>query len=235
MPPRDPSNERPLLLVIAAPLEAQAVLSRIDDATGRGDGNVQVPPLWQPVPATPRLHVVLSGLGKANAAAATATFLNPELHRAALSVGVAGALPGSGLEPGAVVLASRCVFADEGVETPDGFETAEHMGFPPAIDAQGIDCASGLVARLAPIADATGAIATVSTCSGTDARARAIAERTGALAEAMEGAAVVTAAARLGVPAGELRIISNTTGDRTTQRWDLAVALERLADLATRL
>jgi futalosine hydrolase len=44
----------------------------------------------------------------------------------------------------------------------------------------------------------------------------------------MEGAAVVHAARRLGVSAIELRVISNTTGDRDNQEWDLAGAMAAL-------
>jgi nucleoside phosphorylase len=44
----------------------------------------------------------------------------------------------------------------------------------------------------------------------------------------MEGAAVVHAARRQRVPAIELRVISNTTGDREGQRWDLSAALTAL-------
>jgi futalosine hydrolase len=73
-----------------------------------------------------------------------------------------------------------------------------------------------------------GPIATVATCSGTDAAAAELARRTGAVAEAMEGAATVHAALRLGVPAIELRAISNSTGERTRQRWDLARGLAAL-------
>jgi futalosine hydrolase len=44
----------------------------------------------------------------------------------------------------------------------------------------------------------------------------------------MEGAAVVHAARRLKVPAIELRAISNTTGDRANQQWDLQAGLAAL-------
>ena len=77
-----------------------------------------------------------------------------------------------------------------------------------------------------------GPIATVATCSGTDAAAAEVARRTGAVAEAMEGAAVVHAARRLRTRAIELRVISNTTGDRPAQRWDLTGALSALGDAA---
>jgi futalosine hydrolase len=46
----------------------------------------------------------------------------------------------------------------------------------------------------------------------------------------MEGAAVVHAARRLKVPAIEIRTISNTTGDRTTQQWDISGALAALGE-----
>jgi nucleoside phosphorylase len=77
-----------------------------------------------------------------------------------------------------------------------------------------------------------GRIATVSTCAGTDARAATVARRTGAVAEAMEGAAVAQVASRLGVTFAEVRVISNTTGDRANQRWDMRGALGGLSRVA---
>jgi futalosine hydrolase len=81
---------------------------------------------------------------------------------------------------------------------------------------------------------AMGPIATVATCSGTDAAALEVVRRTGAVAEAMEGAAVVHAARRLNVPAIELRTISNTTGERGRQMWDLARGLAALRESVPR-
>jgi len=48
------------------------------------------------------------------------------------------------------------------------------------------------------------------------------------MAEAMEGAAVVHAARRAGVPAIEIRSISNATGDRAKQQWNIAAAFAAL-------
>jgi futalosine hydrolase len=78
------------------------------------------------------------------------------------------------------------------------------------------------------------AIATVSTCSGTNALAREIVTRTGAEVEAMEGAAVGLVASRLGVGFAEVRVISNTTGDRGSQQWDLPGALAALREWVVR-
>jgi nucleoside phosphorylase len=44
----------------------------------------------------------------------------------------------------------------------------------------------------------------------------------------MEGAAVVHAARRQKVAAIEIRAISNTTGDRASQQWDLQAGFEAL-------
>jgi len=44
----------------------------------------------------------------------------------------------------------------------------------------------------------------------------------------MEGAAVVHAANRLGAPAIEIRTISNTTGHRESQQWDMNLAFTNL-------
>lgn len=90
-----------------------------------------------------------------------------------------------------------------------------------------------MVGALAPTGWAQAPIATVSSCSGTSTRASLIAASTGAWAEAMEGAAVALVAARLGVHYAEVRVISNTTGDREGQRWDLATALARLTEICS--
>lgn len=179
--------------------------------------------------------VVISGIGKANAAAAVARVLDPESHGLVLSVGIAGALPRRGdpmLPLGLVVGATECLSADEGIETPSGYQSVAQMGFPLgafAGDGPKVDPEVGRA--LLQVCEFQGPIATVSTCSGTDARAMDVSRRTGAIAEAMEGAAVAQVAVRLGVRFGEIRVISNTTGDRERQRWDLAGALRRLGEV----
>ena len=59
--------------------------------------------------------------------------------------------------------------------------------------------------------------------------ARSVEARTGGAVENMEGAAVAHVAAIHGVPAGELRGISNMVTDRDTKSWrvkDAAVAAQ---------
>ncbi len=176
-------------------------------------------------------RTIVSGIGRTNAAAATTLGLVAHgPFDAVLSVGLAGTLPGSHLDIGDVVAAERCVYAEEGIETPAGFLTMSDIGWPLGdFDGNEVPCDAGLVAQLRPLVPMT-RIATVATCSGTDAGAARIAGRTGCVAEAMEGAAVVHAAARLTTPAIEIRAISNTTGDRDNQVWDVQKAVATLAE-----
>ncbi|MEI7656634.1 MAG: futalosine hydrolase [Phycisphaerae bacterium] len=227
-----PFNSRPtsLLLVVAAATEASAV------RRGVGlDGPARAPAAWQTVPLAPGADLLLTGVGKANAAGAVATTLALGRHGLVVNLGIAGALPAvpHPAAIGSVVFAESSVFADEGVQTEASFRSLASLGWgiaPDATDAIGPH--ADLAAALRSLASVHGPVATVSTCSGTDALAAEVVARTGAVAEAMEGAAVLLAASRVGVPAVELRVISNTTGDRARQRWDLATAMDRLATLA---
>lgn len=208
------------------------------DALGLAESPIPDP--WRPTVLTERLDLVLTGVGKANAAGGVARALLPR-HAGVLSLGLAGALPSRNSTPppqvGAVVLAEACRLADDGLALPDRFLPQTDMGFP-AVERLGESFPTDPAWRraLAPLADHIGGVATVSTCSGTDAQAAEIAYRTnGALAEDMESAAVGLAAARLGVPFSCLRVVSNLTGDRARQRWDLDLAFSVFARLARSL
>jgi len=225
-------GDRRVLLVVAAPVEMKAVLA------GIGAKADTPTPIWTRVEATPRFDVSLVGVSKANAAAGVALSLDPARHACVVSVGIAGALPRSQgpLANRSVVVADFCAHADEGMQTREGFVDLGRMGFPLSDDPdQRHACTPSVVDALRPIADAVGPIATVSLCSATDALATEIARRTEAIAETMEGAAVALVASRLGVAFGELRTISNPTGDRSSQTWDIKGALARLTDVLGRL
>ena len=179
--------------------------------------------------AAPEVHVVVAGIGRTNAAAATAEALAEARatgapFAAVISTGIAGALPGSNLAIGTVIVADACVYAEEGIALPEGQGDMRVLGFPLGdFEGNRVPVDGALLVAFRALGPAC-AIATVATCSGTDAAALSVRTRTGAMAEAMEGAAVVHAARRVGVPAIEIRSISNTTGDRATQRWDIAAA-----------
>ncbi|MEE2681819.1 MAG: futalosine hydrolase [Planctomycetota bacterium] len=183
------------------------------------------------------LHVAVSGVGRTNAAIETTrSVLENGPFSGVLSLGVAGALPQVDplLEIGDVVVATESVYHEEGIATPSGFQDMTALGFPLG-DFQGnrIPATEALLARFGALGR-NAPVATVATCSGSDDAAIQVRSRTGAVAEAMEGAAVLHVARTFGLPALEMRVISNTTGSRDRQVWDLTLALARLGDLVDR-
>ena len=201
-----------LIVVVAVEKEAQAI-GAIDGA-----------------------QIVIAGVRRTNAASATTEAILNAWKRGGIdgviSAGIGGALPAENndetLKIGETIVASSCIYVEEGIITARGFAGMQALGFPLGdfagnavpVDEDLLDRLSGTF-RIGPIA-------TVATCSGTADAAREVVRRTGALAEAMEGAAVVHAARRLKVPAIEIRAISNTTGDRAQQAWDLQAGLDAL-------
>ena len=184
------------------------------------------------------LATITTGVGRVNAAIATTLAIagRPD-PPVIIAVGIAGSLPGGpSTVNGSLVIGTRSVYAEEGILTPQGFQTIEEMGFPLAryVVENGIIPEPALLEWLSEIEPLAikGPIATVATCSGTDEQAREIAERTGGVAEAMEGAAVLHAAKALGASGIEVRAISNTTGERARQVWDISQAFDRLATFA---
>lgn len=244
----DRSDDRGILLIAAAPAESRAVCAAFGQAPPERD--------WSVIDLAPGWAMVQSGVGKVNAAicaAKCAEPARPARFRTVINLGVCGALPAAeGKTPpgiGAVVLADSSIYADEGIATETGFTDIAAAGFPPGgkVDPDFAGCSidthpallEALIERLPDaMPDHVGPIATVSTCSGTDALALAIAQRTGAIAEAMEGAAIAHALARLhggAVRFAEVRVVSNTTGDRAKQVWDLKGALARLQQVVAAL
>jgi futalosine hydrolase len=232
-----------VLLVAAAPSEANAVAAAFATNGPTED--------WRPVDLGEGWSLVRSGVGKVNAALCIARSpIAADGHGTmVVNVGVCGALPRTGgmLPLGSVVIASASMYADEGVRTPCGFQDMASQGFGYWPSARAEPCSSiraddALVRAADALLRPTignrlhiGVIATVSTCSGADALAEEIAARTGAIAEAMEGAAIGHALTRSTGDARrflEIRVVSNTTGDRERQAWDLRSALETLTRVA---
>ena len=161
------------------------------------------------------VKLLVTGVGPANAAHATTAYLARKRAGRVLSWGIGGAYPGSELEVGAVACASTEVFGDLGAESPDGFLDLDALGFPapePRLDIFPCEPRVPFV--------------TCSMCTGTDERAAALRERTGGAVENMEGAAVVMSANHFGIPAGEMRGISNMVGRRDRDAWRLREAME---------
>ncbi len=186
------------------------------------------------LPKLAQARVVVSGIGSVNAALATQAAILESRPSLALSVGIAGAYPNSGLQIGDVCVSSEMVFAGLGAMDGAAFLNLESLGFPLLErDAERIYNALKADARASAFAANTGAklgpILTLETVTGSLEMALELESRVpGALAEGMEGAGVALAASRLGVGSFEVRGISNMVGPRDRSGWRIPLALEAL-------
>ncbi len=144
------------------------------------------------------------GIGPVEAAAATARALSEHEWGAVLHVGVAG---GRGLRPGSLVIGSEAVYCDL---------------------AAAIRLVDRVVADAALLAAAQRALPEANVLPiGTSAAVGGVARDLPV--EAMEGFGVLRAAALAGVPALEIRAISNEIGEQDRSRWEIGTALDELA------
>lgn len=177
-----------------------------------------------------RFEVKLAGVGPVAAAISTTTALMNGEYGLVISAGIAGGFEGRA-EIGDIVVSTDIVAADLGVETPDGFSSVDELGFGTSrvqVDKPAADRAIGAL-KAGGIAASYGPIVTVSTATGTAATAARLADRVpGVVAEGMEGYGVAAAAQARGVPALEIRAISNRVGPRDRSAWRIGDALGSL-------
>ncbi|WP_327205236.1 futalosine hydrolase [Paenibacillus sp. Root52] len=147
-----------------------------------------------------------------------------------VSAGIGGGFPGVA-DVGSLVVADAMVAADLGSQAPDGFLSVDELGF----GSSRVAADAALAVRLrdalkrAGHAVSGGTAVTVSTATGTAETAAELLRRVpDAAAEGMEGFGVATAAQQFGVPALELRSISNAVGPRDRDAWRIKDALDAL-------
>ena len=146
------------------------------------------------------------GVGPVDAAAATSAALAHRRPRVVLHVGIAGARRDAGLAPPALVVGVESIYCDLGV--PEQW-APRRLTAPPALVDAAVRALPG--ARREVI--------------GTSGRVGAT---TGCLVEAMEGFAVLRAAALAGVPAIEVRAIANAIEEPDRARWRVAEAFDAI-------
>ncbi|MEY2434608.1 MAG: futalosine hydrolase [Acidimicrobiaceae bacterium] len=182
------------------------------------------------LPAGVDVTIVEGGVGPVAAAVTTATALANSDYDCVISAGIAGGFRDRAAI-GEAVVADASVAADLGCRTDDRFLTLHDLGMEqdPSV---AFEHAAQWHHRLAVGGAPTrlGTVLTLSCMTGTDADGVALAQRhPDAVAEAMEGWGVAWAARSAGVPAGEVRAISNLVGRRDAESWDLTGAFDALS------
>ena len=152
-------------------------------------------------------EAVVVGIGPVEAAVHAAARLAVAPPDAVLHVGIAGARRASGIAIGDVVVGTEARYADLAA----ALDSLVALALPDA----------GLLARVGGLLPGAvqAPIATTARVGGGD----------GCPVEAMEGFAVLRAAAAAGVPAIEVRAISNMVEERDRARWDVAAGLAAAA------
>ncbi|WP_068777316.1 futalosine hydrolase [Paenibacillus sp. FJAT-26967] len=178
----------------------------------------------------PRFDVAIAGVGPVAAAITTTSALAAGSYGLVINMGIAGGFLGRA-EIGSLVVASEIIAADLGAQSPGGFISLDELGFGTAR----VPAHAGLAARVADALRASGltagmgAVLTLSTVTGTAEAARELAARIPeAAAEGMEGFGVASAAYSRGIPALEIRSISNAVGPRDKAAWRIKDALAAL-------
>jgi len=160
--------------------------------------------------------VVAVGVGPVEAALGTARALAARPYDAVINAGIAGGFR-ERCTVGDVVVCARDDYAELGLEDgttfplPGGLELVRHAEADPALLQPFLD---GLI----PVIVGRGITSAIVT--GTTARAFVLAHRFRADVESMEGFAVLRAAQLAGVPAIEVRGVSNLVGERESNGWD---------------
>jgi nucleoside phosphorylase len=154
---------------------------------------------------------LVCGVGPVEAAAATARELALAPPDAVVHVGIAG---GHGITPGGLVIGSDSLYVDLSAEIP----VVDSVEPDPELLAKARTVLPD--ALLLPIGT-SGAV------GGIGAHELRV--------EAMEGFGVLRACERAGVPAVEIRAISNELAENDRSRWRIGRAIEALADALPRV
>ncbi|MGR4065871.1 MAG: futalosine hydrolase [Vulcanimicrobiaceae bacterium] len=172
---------------------------------------------WTPVHGA---ETLVTGVGPVEAACSVTHALSQRRYRLVVNAGIAGAFKGAAeIGEGVAVAVDRMDVAletGERLTLPDDAATIEHAGSDPrllaALSARGFKILRGI---------------TVSRVTATNATAQRL-QASGAQVESMEGFAVLRAAEKAGIPAIEVRGISNVVGDRADSGWDFAAGVRGL-------
>jgi futalosine hydrolase len=202
---------KPILIVVATALEA-AKLPKLEHAI-----------------------TVVSGIGTVNAALATQAGILEHQPSMVLSVGIGGAYPSGGLQPGVAAVSNAIIYAGLGAMDGEHFLGLEQLRLV-LLERNGTKTFNTL-----PVSDvsrgfaeaagiAHGPFLTLETVTGSfESASRLERQVPGALVEGMEGAGVAHVAYKNNTPCLEVRGISNMVGPRERSTWKIPAAMQALS------
>jgi futalosine hydrolase len=166
--------------------------------------------------------VVAVGVGPVEAALGTARALAARHYDAVINAGIAGGFRDR-CTVGDAVVVSREDYVDLGLENGSTFPLPDEVQL-----VRTVESSHGLLQPflegLIPVIVGRGV--TSATVTSTTSRALVLAHRFRADVESMEGFSVLRAAEAAGIPAIEIRGVSNIVGERESNEWDFRAGAE---------
>ncbi|MBX3103009.1 MAG: futalosine hydrolase [Bacteroidetes bacterium] len=216
----------PLLLVAATPLECHQLVQSLQLQPVARDF------LWEGMYRDVPVHLVVTGIGPVNPAAALERCFSRTIPRLAVQLGIAGAYAGSGLALGDVVQVQEEVFADFGATTAEGgLLDMQAMGFPLAHLPDGTPLYNVLHnPRPLPLQVPLVKGLTSATVSGHTALIALRQQQWQPQVESMEGATFFQLCLARGVPFAAFRCISNAVAPRNPAEWQIPRSAQRMQE-----
>lgn len=224
---------KPILIIVAMKFEASQIELKLEN---KSYSDLPVFPYVKGTISEIPVAICAGGVGKINAAAATAAMverLDPQL---VINTGCAGAYANSGLSVGDLAIATVEVLGDDGAITSDGWLDLQTMKLP-YLESKSHLCFNEIPLSTKAVENAitvasnnnikikSGRFATVSNCSGSLQQGDILSLRCNAITENMEGAAVALTSLRYNIDCLEVRGISNMVEERNLANWNMKLAV----------
>ncbi len=208
-------------IIASTEIEADLVIGQLEHKKRL---SIQGKSFYQGILKNTEAVVCICGIGKTNAAHATALLLERFKTDFIFNIGVAGAYPSSELNIGDIAIAVKEIYGDEGLiiksavksSEPDFFCTMDNLKLPLAVINQK-EYYNEFPMFIPPnFRDVKkGNFVTVSACTGVLEKGILIEKRFKAICENMEGAAIAHICALSRIQVAEIRGISNIIENRT--------------------
>lgn len=221
-----------MVLIIAATPAETALLRRQLDSGGQrfsGAGKTLIRGTLCGIPVL----VAHGGVGAMLMAMQLTRILAEHRAEVVILCGCGGSYPDSGLGLGDLALASSETFGDCGVTTAGGFIPLEQLNIAQQADLaplfqQSYQLDRALLDQAAALLPQSrcGPFVTVNACSGTPELSRQLQQQTAGICENMEGAAAAQVCAEFSCSLLEIRGISNPTGTRAGDLWDIPLGIK---------
>lgn len=173
------------------------------------------------------ISFLITGAGMVATAYALGKHFAQNRYDLAINLGIAGSFDRN-IDLGEVLEITQDTFAELGAEDDENFITIDQLGF-----GESLFHSTYTLPQALSIKKATAI--TVNTVHGNEASIQKLGNRINAQIESMEGAAFFYACKQAGIPAVQIRAVSNYVEKRNRDAWQIGLAVKNLNKFAVEL